>query len=145
MVGVPGSGKTTIARDRFGDALRLSPDDLRVMLTGVPFELRRERIVEKVSLAALETLLALACRQGFDVLHDATNLRRESRRRLIKLARDHGVAAMAIFVRCDLETALARNSGRSRLVPAGIIRRMFSSLEQPTLDEGFQEVIEIEC
>ncbi len=145
MVGIPGSGKTSIARKLFGDALRVSPDDLRLMLTGVPFEIRHERIVEKVGWAVLETTLALALAKDFDVLYDATNLRRAKRRSLINAARACGAVPIAVYVSCDLETALARNGERPRPVPAGIVRRMFAGMEEPSVNEGFQQVIEVEC
>lgn len=145
MVGIPGSGKTSIARERFGDALRVSPDDLRLMLTGKTFELRREPIVERITRAVLETLLAIAQAQGLDVLHDATDLTRARRRPLIKLARQHGLTPVAVFVRCDLATALARNSRRPHPVPPTIVKRMHALLQEPSVEEGFEEVIEIHC
>jgi len=143
MVGIPGSGKTSIARERFGHALRVSPDDLRLMLTGKTFELRRERIVGIVAKAVLEALLPVAQRENFDVLHDATNLTRARRRPLIEMARRHGLTPVAVYVKCDLETALARNSRRPQPVPPYVVKRMYGRLQEPSILEGFEQVIEI--
>ncbi|MCL5961414.1 MAG: ATP-binding protein [Chloroflexi bacterium] len=145
MVGIPGSGKTWIARHRFAHALRVSRDDLRLMLTGVAFDPRWERIVDRVSRAILETLLPLAAPQGFDVLYDATNVKRQKRRYFVNLARSHGLNPVAVFVKCDLETALTRNSQRPYAVPPAVVRRMYEGMQAPSVEEGFEEVIEIEC
>jgi tRNA uridine 5-carbamoylmethylation protein Kti12 len=51
---------------------------------------------------------------------------------------------VAIFVRCPLEVALARNRRRRFPVPDEVVRRFYDSLEAPTKEEGFAEVFVVE-
>lgn len=144
MVGIPGSGKTTVARNQFLNALRVSFDDIRLMLTGKYFDPKVEPIVEEVGLAITEVLLKSAPKKGRDVLLDATNLTRAKRRRYILMAKRHSFVPVAIFVKCDLDNALERNRQRPGVVPISVVKRMFKNLEPPTVEEGFAEVIQVD-
>ena len=42
-----------------------------------------------------------------------------------------------------LETAKRRNAARERVVPNSVIERMYKTLEMPTTEEGFDEIIVI--
>lgn len=144
MVGIPGSGKTTVARSQFAHALRVSFDDIRLMLTGKRFQRELEPVVQAVGLAVVKALLVLAQKRGYDVLLDATNLTRAKRARYVRMAIEHGLEPVAVFVKCDLDIALERNRQRPGVVPVQVVKRMFRNLEPPTTEEGFVEVIEID-
>ncbi len=144
MVGIPGSGKTTVAKSQFAHALRASFDDVRLMLTGKHFQPRLEPIVEAVGLAIVEALFASAPKKGYDVLLDATNLTRAKRRRYIAMAIQYGLVPVAVFIKCDLDIALERNRQRPGVVPAQVVKRMFKNLEPPATEEGFAEVIQVD-
>src|SRR5690348_6212610 len=87
MVGVPGSGKTTYARQHFPEALRISLDDLRLMLSGQTFEPRIERAVGIAADAMIEALAENAVKLKRDLLVDATNVSRARRSMAIATAR----------------------------------------------------------
>lgn len=144
MVGVQGSGKTTYAQKYLPQALRVCLDDLRLMLTGVAFEPRYEPIVMVVAEAILHALLPRAHQWQRDVLLDATNVTAERRRPYVRLARQYDLEPIAVYLACDLATALKRNGSRPNPVPQEAIHRFYEQLEPPTKAEGFAQVLEIE-
>ena len=144
MVGIPGCGKTTYARRYLGHALRVSLDDLRLMMTGRAYDERAEPMVVVAAHALLAALLARANAWRQDVLLDATNATHDVRQGYVRLARSHQVSPVAVYVECDLATALARDAARSDAVGGEVVRRFHSRLRPPTLAEGFDEVISVE-
>ncbi len=140
MVGIPGSGKTTYARRYLGNALRISLDDVRLMLTGVAYDSRVENAVVTIGHAALVAALAHAHTWRRDILFDATNVTRDRRRQYLKLGEQYGLPAVAVYVECGLEVALARDRARPNRVGDDVVRRYYAQLEPPTPDEGFAEV-----
>ena len=77
--GLPGSGKTTWARQQ-GGAVRVNRDDLRRMLHGGPIGLGWAEV--QVTLAQRALIEALL-RAGLNVISDDTNLRRSVVRELV--------------------------------------------------------------
>lgn len=143
MVGIPGCGKTAYARRYLGHALRVSLDDLRLMMTGQPYCERYEALVVAGAHALLEALLARANARRQDVLLDATNATRSARQGYVRMARAYKVSPVAVYVACDLATALERDASRARPVGAGVVRRFYTWLQPPSLDEGFDEVVQV--
>ena len=145
MVGVPGSGKTTYARKQFPDALRVSLDDLRVMLSGRLYDPRNEPMVAVAGAAVLRALASRANRWRRDLVFDATNATRYWRSRSLQVAHRNGLVPIAVFFDCSLETALRRNRQRPEPVPDEVIERIYAQLEPPSKEEGFAEVWRVPC
>jgi len=143
MAGLPGSGKTTLARERFSAALRVSLDDLRLMLSGRSFDARFEAAVSAAGEAATRALLARAAEWHADVLFDATSVTRKLRARSLALAAQYGALPICVHVDCPLELALARNSRRRFPVPEEVIRGFRATLETPDVAEGFAAIITV--
>ena len=141
MVGIPGSGKTTYARHHLPHALRISLDDIRMMLTGRAFDATREPAVAAIGEAALVAALANARAWRADVLFDATNVTRALRRRSLQPAAAYGLTPLAIYLACPLDLALVRNRQRRDPVPDDVVERFHAQLEPPSLGEGFADVI----
>ncbi|MBI2321441.1 MAG: ATP-binding protein [Chloroflexi bacterium] len=143
LVGIPGSGKTTYARRHLADALRVSLDDVRLMLTGVAFDPAFEPYVVAAAHAALGALLRRAARWRRDVVLDATNITRQRRRYYLAIAARRAIPTVAVYLRCPLDVALVRNRQRSPAVPDDVVCRFHAALEPPTLDEGFAAIYEV--
>ena len=120
--GLPGSGKTTWARER--PAARVNRDDLRLMLHGAAgYQGWAERQVTVAEHAQIEALL----RAGVDVVCDDTNLRHRTVRDLHDLAVRAGATfAVHDLTEVPLEVCLARDAARTDRPPVGaaVIRDM---------------------
>jgi predicted kinase len=120
--GLPGSGKTTWAKTRQPDAVRVNRDDLRVMLHGRRIgENWAERQVTLAHRAAVEALL----RAGVDVICDDTNLRARVVRELAELGMACGAAVVVEdFTGVPLEVCIERDAARAEPVGEEAIRSM---------------------
>jgi predicted kinase len=143
LTGLPGSGKTTFARRELAAAVRISLDDLRLMMSGVAYEPRYEPMVAAAADAMLEALLARAAAERFDIVFDATNVTRRWRARAIAQARRHGVEPHSIYFAVPLDVAVARNRAREQVVPEDVLRGFGDRLEPPSPDEGFAAILTI--
>ena len=121
--GLPGSGKTTLARDAVvheGNAARVNRDDLRAMLFNSEWSGKREHVVVEIEKAIAKTLLA----NGYVALVDDTNLSAKH----VKLWLDVAGGAGAELVIKTLDTPLAecvrRDSQREKPVGEAVINRM---------------------
>ncbi len=71
---------------------------------------------------------------------DATNLTPYEREPYIKLAHQFDCKIEAVFFDVPLEECIRRNSGRTRVVPGEVIRKMAARLTKPSAKEGFSRV-----
>jgi predicted kinase len=143
LTGIPGSGKSTYARNHLGRCVRVSLDDLRKMMSGRDYHPEYEPMVAEAARAILDSLLVQANRLGFDVVLDATNVTRAWRADAIVRARRHGVEPYSVFVDVPFEVAARRNASRGRVVPEDVLLRFYGQLEPPHEDEGFVEIIRV--
>jgi predicted kinase len=139
LIGLPASGKTTYLEDHPEDAVRLSQDDFRMLMTGKEFFLPFEPTVH----AWLENTGRYLMSQGYSILIDATSLRVGLRTKWIKLAREYGHETKAIWLDTPYFTCLERNEARDRKVPEDIIKRMSEDFDEPTPAEGFDEIVRV--
>lgn len=128
--GMPGSGKTTYARQWVADdrahRARVNRDDLRAMLDDGAFV---KGVTEPRVIAARDAAISSLLRQGVDVICDDTNLPQRTARDLVRLAARAG-AELAVVDMTDvpLETCLLWNGRRADKlpVPEDAIRDMHS-------------------
>lgn len=134
MIGIPGSGKSTIA-NQIPNAVVISSDAIRKELYGAEeiqgsgkqvFDLVYKRIGEELA-------------KGNDVVFDATNLTPRTRKAVFRFPAER----IAVFVNTSLDECLKRNTARERKVPEEVIYRMHHSLVYPSKAEGFSKIIKI--
>ena len=138
LVGIPASGKTTIARRKVKEipnTVHISSDDIRETMFGYANNQQENHLVFENMRAMTREALKL----GKNVVYDATNLSRKRRMGFIKQL-PKGVNTEAIYVHTTLEQAKLRNSKRSRVVPEDVILRMYKNLQIPVKGEGYSKV-----
>jgi predicted kinase len=122
--GLPGSGKTTWARQQ-PRAVRVNRDDLRLMLHGGMLgQGWAEKQVTVAQRAQIEALL----RSGINVISDDTNLRAKVVRELAELALHCGADVVyRDFTDVPVEECIARDAQRDAAARVGedVIRGMF--------------------
>ncbi len=121
LIGIPATGKSTFARERFGEThLRLNLDMLGTR--------RREDILFAACLEAKQPIVI-----------DNTNTTRAERARYIGAAKAERFRIVGYYFSSRIADATHRNSSRPEAarVPDAAILGMAGRLEAPRIDEGF--------
>ena len=135
-IGLPGSGKSSWFKRR--GVTPLSSDLLRTLL----FDNITEQKYQDLVFGTLRSLLRarLIARMPWNYV-DATNLSPKERAGWIKMAREFGYEAHAVFFDVPLEVCKDRNLRRARMVPDEVMNRFAEKLRPPTFEEGFSKII----
>lgn len=135
-IGLPGSGKSSWFRRH--NLIPLSSDLIRGLLFDNPTEQRHQDLV----FSSLRSLLRARLIAGRPMNYiDATNLSPRERHSWIKMARDYGYEAHAVFFDVPAEVCMERNRRRARNVPDDVMHRMVQKLRPPKFEEGFAKII----
>ena len=138
LVGIPGSGKTTYAKEYariHDDTIHISSDSIRAELYGdesiqgdpaTVFSLMQKRAVE-------------AIKSGKTVLYDATNMTRKDRSGIIDACPRYAQVE-AHVVWAPIEICVERDSNRDRTVGRAVIDKMLKRFQAPYYDEGFDDI-----
>lgn len=138
LVGPPGSGKTTWARNNGRGAVHVSQDGLIDAITPDGFE----HVYRQVYGAAEEAVARTALEQGHTVIVDRTNRTRGHRERWVRIAGEFRHPAVAVEMTTAPEVCRYRNHARvprSRLTEDRM-ERMLAAMERVRRDEGFVAV-----
>ena len=137
MMGLPASGKSTIAKtlaDSTPDTVIHSSDKLREELLGdVSDQSANARIFEE-----LHRRIKLDLSDGLNVVYDATNLSKRRRSAFLAELKHIPCEKCLVCVLVPYEKCLERNEQRfDRQVPEYVIERMYKNFEPPDYAEGF--------
>lgn len=145
LVGVPGVGKTTwvesqtllstyvyLSTDRYVE--QFAQEDNKPY--NVVFKLR---MPEAVKCMVDDAIIARNNQQ--DIIWDQTSTNRESRTRKIDMLQ--GYRKIAVVFRTPEREELDRRlaSRPNKIIPSYVVDGMIENFEEPTLDEGFDEII----
>ncbi|RBM20669.1 polynucleotide kinase-phosphatase [Streptomyces sp. PT12] len=146
LIGVTGSGKSTFARRHFLPTQVVSSDACRGMVAD-------DENDQSATPEAFELLHYIAGKRlaaGRLTVVDATNVHKEARRQLVRLAREHDVLPVAIVLDLPERVCAERNATRAdragmpkHVIPRqrGELRRSLRGLER----EGFRHIHVLRC
>lgn len=138
MVGLPGSGKSTIANNIVGATI-YSSDKTRKELFG-------DEAIQgdpAVVFGKLYSDIRAELKRNKDavIVLDATNINRKDRRQICEIGRQSKCDVIAIVARTPIEVCIERNNARERKVPESVIYKMVSRFEYPLYEEGFDTIL----
>jgi predicted kinase len=135
MVGLPGAGKTTRAKElaAAGRALRLTPDHWMAPLFGDSMAGGKRFVLE----GRLISVALQALRRGTSVVLDFGLWGRDERWALHWLARSAGASCQVVYLTVDKDVQLARIAHRQATVPHQTFPMSAAELDQ--WREKFQE------
>jgi protein phosphatase len=140
LIGTSGSGKSTFARKHFLPTEILNSDHFRAMLV----DDENDQSVTGDAFALLHHVLGMRLKLGRLTVVDATNLRREDRAALIRIAREYHCLPVAIVFDIPQKICQERNEARpDRNFGVHVIRNQSSLLKRSLRDlkrEGFRVV-----
>lgn len=122
MIGLPASGKSSVTKNLYEDLPVVSKD----ICNGSEAKERKQ----------LEELLS----EGKSVVVDDTNYSKQTRAKIISMAKQYGADVIGIYVHVEKNTALERNKGREKKVPDIAIHTLAGKFEEPSLEEGFTKL-----
>lgn len=126
MVGPAGSGKSTLAGRLFDASEILSSDALREAVSGDA----RDQSASRSAFAFLHRELARRLGMRQLTVVDATNVRREHRRPLVRAAMQRGLSVSAIVLDLPDELVRRRNAARDRVVGGEVLDRQLGWLRR---------------
>ena len=134
LCGIPGSGKTTLARklaEQSGAKIH-SIDDVPGAWgkTDMDGKLRRQWVEN----------IRSDLKNGISVVCDSTALTSHSRKWLLKELSEFDCKKVLIVKAVPLEVCLERNKGREHEVPEHQIKMAVQVMEAPTKDEGWDAI-----
>lgn len=137
LVGVPGSGKTTLSQKLIDQGYHcMNADSIRQELWGDPGDQRDPDTVFNLFYERLEQAFA----EGKDIVIDNTNINTRHRAPILQRAIKAGYQDIQLWILdVPLETCLTQNRGRPRAVPDEIVVNYFNTLQghgKPRKHEG---------
>lgn len=142
-VGLPGSGKSTYAKDFIKDkeVEYLSSDELRAVYG----KGEDDQTVTPIVFGHIKRKVDEFLKDGKNVLVDATSVNRRERSDYINSAKKHGAKVVALVFKMDRNGLIARNKKRGeeggRVVPDWVIDKMLNKYEEPDFNEGIDVII----
>ena len=130
LSGLPGTGKDTWIRQRHPEMPAVSLDRIRAELGIRPADSQGEVI----RTAQEQARGHLRKKQPF--IWNATNLTKETRRKLVRLFEGYGASVRIVYLETDRITREARNAGRADAVPENVVAGMLGKTVPPMPDEA---------
>ena len=134
LVGLPGSGKSTFAKN-LGYKI-FSSDELRKELWGD--ESIQGNNTELFT--ELHRRIKEALKNGEDCVYDATNINAKRRTAFLNEIKKIKCEKICAVIITDFDLCLERNSQRDRKVPYEVIKKMYLTFDVPQFREGWDDI-----
>lgn len=153
LAGIPGSGKSTFAQNMMNhtplseiniknqNIIWISSDNIRKEIFGSEEAIQNKELI--FSIMKQRSIFYL--NRGYDVIYDATNITSKIRLDILTSIKKIKCKKNCIVFRTPYKVCLERNRSRTRFVPENIILDMHSHWEEPSCEEGWDIIIDIEC
>ena len=141
-VGLPASGKTTIAHQHEKDYVIIDSDEVRLRILGdAQDQSQNARVFEHMFRETCECLA-----KGISVAYVATNVSMKRRINLLSSLQKKfpDVDYVCSIINTPLDECYSRNSKREKYVPTYVIDRMVRSFQVPVAQEGWDLIIVID-
>jgi predicted kinase len=146
LIGVPGSGKSTwySEQDWLQDTAYISTDkhvDTHAKLVDKTYnEVFKEFMSSAVQMMTAE--VELAREAGRDIVWDQTSTTIASRARKFNMLPDYYAIAVVFTTPESAELVMRLDSryDSGKIIPDEVVQGMINNWEEPTLEEGFQEI-----
>lgn len=138
MVGLPGSGKSTYAKE-LADEMRAvicSSDAIREELRGDENSQDKNEEVFKILHSRIKECLV----KGVNVIYDATNINSKRRRAFLSELRNIPCIKKCVIMAVPFDDCCVQNESRDRVVPYEVIERMYKNWNTPYWFEGWDEI-----
>ncbi|WP_338060451.1 AAA family ATPase [Streptomyces anulatus] len=133
LIGPPGSGKSTFARQHFKPTEIASSDFCRALVA----DDENDQSASGDAFEVLHLIIDKRLARGRLTVIDATNLRSSDRPWLLERARHWKRPTTAVLFDVPLATVQAQNADRTRVVPAHVVAEFHGLL--PTVDHLYDE------
>ena len=142
LIGLPGCGKSTLAAGLFYHSV--SSDFFVEQLAaekGMTYSEGFDLVIKEAT-RNMNALLDKTIKEEYSFIWDQTNLSVKSRKGKIDRLKAAGYDVVAYVFNISPEALDARRKGRpEKVIPESIVRRMAASFEQPTVEEGFSDIV----
>lgn len=138
LVGLPGSGKSTYAKqwvEKHGGVIH-SSDAIREELTG---NVNEQKLNSKV-FEVLHNRVKEDLRNAKHVVYDATNINSKRRKAFLQQLSNINCVKRACIIASPYEVCLEQNERRDRVVPEEVIEKMYRNFEVPYWHEGWDDI-----
>lgn len=138
LIGVPGSGKSTKAKELADEynALIFSSDAYRVKLCGNESDQTKNDAVFKLLYADLKKALE----SGSSCILDATNISFKSRSRTLEYFSKVKCERIAYVINTPVEQCIIQDKNRERVVGESVLQSYFARFDFPQRFEGFDDI-----
>ena len=146
LVGIPGSGKTTWVGHRktnWGTTVFVSTDKFVDQEASKQNKTYSEVFNDSMQAALTKMINDVidARDAGKDIIWDQTSTTVQSRKRKFSMLPGYKMVAVIFRTPDDQELQRRLNSRPGKVIPADVVKAMIDNFEEPTKEEGFDEII----
>lgn len=150
LVGIPGSGKTTWIQNNFFGQKRVvvASTDKWVEETARKEGKTYSQVFKEAMPAAIDSMLDVvnnAFSNNLSLVWDQTSTTLLSRYKKLRMVPAHYEKVAVVFQTPSHEELWRRlNSRPGKIIPRGVVDGMIAGFQQPTLEEGFHRIIQVD-